>query len=86
MGMYIRSERARPTYVHQTAMYRNRVAVLEERNTVGKTREGITCESRGNHFTETVVTLPPKVETWHEGEGNSVRSTIVHWELPRMAT
>ena len=52
MGMYIRSERARPTYVHQTAMYRNRVAVLEERNTVGKTREGITCESRGNHFTE----------------------------------
>ena len=52
MGMYIRSERARPTYVHQTAMYRNRVAVLEERNSVGKTREGITCESRGNHFTE----------------------------------
>ena len=59
MGIYIRSERARPT--HQTTMYRNRVAVLEERSTVGKTREGITCESCGNHFTETVVTLPPKV-------------------------
>ena len=59
MGIYIRFEIARRT--HQTAMYRNREAVLEERNTVGKTREGITCESRGNHFTETVVTLPPKV-------------------------
>ena len=59
MGIYIRSERARPT--HQTAMYRNRVAVLEERNKVGKTREGITCKFCGNHFTETVVTLPPKV-------------------------
>ena len=49
------------TYVHQTAMYSNCVAVLEERGTVGKTREGITCESRGNHFSETVVTLAPKV-------------------------
>ena len=57
MGIYIRSERARPT--HQTAMYRNRVAVFEEPNTVGKTREGITCKSRGNHFTETVVTRLP---------------------------
>ena len=42
-------------------MYCNRVVVLEERSTVGKTREGITCESRGNHFTETVVTFAPKV-------------------------
>ena len=61
MGIYIRSERAGPYVVHQTAIYRNRVAVLEERSTVGKTREGITCESRGNHCTETVVTLAPKV-------------------------
>ena len=51
MGIYIRSERAHP-YVWQP---------LEERSTVGKTREGITCESRGNHFTQTVVTFAPKV-------------------------
>ena len=61
MGIYIRQKEPVRTYVHQTAIYRNRVAVLEERSTVGKTREGITCECRGNHCTETVVTLAPKV-------------------------
>ena len=74
------------TYVHQTAMYRNCVAVLEEGGTIGKTREGMTCESRGDHFTETGVPLAPKVWTWHDGEGNSIRNTPVHREFQRMAT
>ena len=62
MGFLTAMKEPACTYVHQTAMYRKYVAVLEERGTVGKTREGIICESRVNHFAENVVTFAPKAK------------------------